>query len=107
MLKTSLRVGAKVTFDPDGVVRAKEITAHGVTGALTAQGEVHFDGLRFQKATASANIAKRDAMPIAIEGQSLAQAWGKFSVVAVPAPHPGEIDVTARAAVNPSGAPGD
>ncbi|HEX4477603.1 MAG TPA: translocation/assembly module TamB domain-containing protein, partial [Polyangiaceae bacterium] len=87
-------VETKVQFDPDGVVRAKEIAAKGVTGAVSGSGEVHFDGLRFQRAKVSLKVDKKDALPVTIEGQSLAQAWGTFDMDAAPAKAPHAIDVT-------------
>ena len=79
-------VRGKVTFEPGGVVRLSDCSADGVTGKLTASALAHLDGMHLVDADAGLDIAKRDAMPLAVEGTEVGTVYGKATVHAAESP---------------------
>jgi translocation and assembly module TamB len=58
-------------------VRLKRLSARGVTGRLTAEGDALLDGLELRAANATVSISKNEKVPITIEGAAIGEAWGK------------------------------
>jgi translocation and assembly module TamB len=73
-------VHGKVHFDPDGVVRLTDFSADGTSGKVEAHGEAHLEGTRFVGATAEVTVAKKDAMPLAVEGTEVGTVYGKIDL---------------------------
>jgi len=71
-------VNAKVTFTPDGVVKLESMSAQGIGGKVTASGTAHVDGTALVGAEATVNIAKKDAMPLDVQGANLGTVYGQF-----------------------------
>ncbi len=71
-------VNAKVTFTPDGVVKLESLSAQGTGGKVTASGMARVDGTALVGAQATVNIAKRDAMPLDVQGANLGTIYGQF-----------------------------
>jgi translocation and assembly module TamB len=87
-------IHADVVLRQDGTLRADNVSAHGLTGTVTATGEATLDGLNLKRAKLSAKVPSGDPFPVSIQGQSFAKASGNFELEAVPAPQKREIDVT-------------
>ncbi len=73
-------VSARATFDPDGVVRIKDVSGEGTTGEFTGSGEIRLDGLEVKSARADFRIPKREPLPLIVEGQALAEIWGRLGL---------------------------
>jgi translocation and assembly module TamB len=71
-------VNAKVTFTPDGVVKLESMSAQGTGGKVTASGVARVDGTALVGAQATVNIAKKDAMPLDVQGANLGTIYGQF-----------------------------
>jgi translocation and assembly module TamB len=71
-------VTAHVVFSPDGVVRLQDASASASAGKATAVGVARLDGTSIVGAEVDLQIAKRDAMPLDVEGTNLGSAYGKL-----------------------------
>jgi translocation and assembly module TamB len=92
-------VRAKATFQPNGVIVADDLYAKGTTGSVRGSAAVRLDGLSLASARADFDIPQKESLPISIEGQVLAEAWGKVHAELTRAPGSGEIDVTVNVPV--------
>ncbi|HSY20647.1 MAG TPA: translocation/assembly module TamB domain-containing protein [Polyangiaceae bacterium] len=77
-------VRAKVAFTPDGVVRLSDVSASGTSGRLTAAGTARLDGTDLLGAEVDVKIAKRDALPVDMQGSDMGTAYGQFAIKAAP-----------------------
>ncbi len=73
-------VTAHVVLTPDGVVRLQDASASATAGKVTAVGVARLDGTALVGAEVDAQILKRDAMPLDVEGSDLGSVYGKFVV---------------------------
>jgi translocation and assembly module TamB len=60
----------------------ERLSARASHGRITAQGSVELDGLAFRDAELDVNIPRGDPLPLAIEGVTVASAWGRLDVSA-------------------------
>ncbi len=77
-------VTSTITFTPDGIVRLSDASALGTSGKVTAAGVARFDGARLVAAEADFKIAKRNAIPVDVQGSDLGTLYGQFAVKATP-----------------------
>jgi translocation and assembly module TamB len=77
-------VRGKVTFTPDGVVRLSDVSASGTSGRVTAAGTARLDGTDLLGAEVDVKIAKRDALPVDLQGSDMGTAYGQFAIKAAP-----------------------
>jgi translocation and assembly module TamB len=73
-------VKARVVLTPDGTVRLQDASASGTSGKLTVAGTAHLDGTALTGAQVDLQIAKRDALPLDLEGTDVGSIYGKVSV---------------------------
>lgn len=76
-------VGADVTFDRSGKIAVHDFRAQGTTGKVKGSASIHVSGYTIDRATADVAIPKRDPLPVAVGGQTVADAWGKFHATLV------------------------
>jgi translocation and assembly module TamB len=67
---------AHIAVTERGRVDITNVSAHGVTGRLTASGKMWVKGLAFEKAEGEVRIAQKEAIPLTLEGVSVGDAWG-------------------------------
>jgi translocation and assembly module TamB len=67
---------AHIAVTERGHVEVSNVAASGVTGRLTASGNMALKGLAFESAEGEVRIAKKEAVPLTVEGVSLGDAWG-------------------------------
>ncbi len=70
-------VRGKVTFEPGGVVRLADLSAAGTGGRLSGSAVAHLAGTRLVDAEAQVRIAKKEAMPLSIEGTEVGTVYGE------------------------------
>jgi len=75
-------VTSKITFTPDGIVRLSDASALGTSGKLTAAGVARFDGTTLVAAEADVKIAKRNAIPVDVQGSDVGTVYGQLAVKA-------------------------
>jgi translocation and assembly module TamB len=73
-------VKGRVVLNQDGTVRLDGAEAHGTVGKVTASGTAKLDGTDLVNAQLTANIEKRDAIPLDAQGTDLGSVYGKFNV---------------------------
>ncbi len=73
-------VKARLDLSPDGTLRLHDVSASATAGKLTAQGTAHLDGTALTQAKVDVDIAKKDAMPLDVEGSDLGSVYGKVAV---------------------------
>jgi len=73
-------VNAKVTLTPDGVVRLESASADGTSGRLTASGVAHLQGSSIVAAEGVLKIAKKEAVPLAVQGAAVGTLYGQIGV---------------------------
>jgi translocation and assembly module TamB len=64
----------------DNQFKLQELSARGLTGRLTATGAAQLDGFALRSAELRASVAKREALPVTVEGAALGDAWGNVRV---------------------------
>jgi translocation and assembly module TamB len=69
---------AKVSINPWGTVRVDDVSADGSTGHFKAWGTAKVDGLAFRSAEGHLRIDRGEALPIAVQGVSMGEAWGSI-----------------------------
>lgn len=85
---------ASLAFRRDGVIEAQRVSARGLSGKIEANGEGRMNGLEFLSARGTVRIGDGDPLPITIEGQALAEGWGKAHVNAVNDTRTGQLQLT-------------
>jgi translocation and assembly module TamB len=70
-------VRGKVTFEPGGIVRLTDLSASGISGRLGGSAVAHLAGTRLVDAEAQVRIAKKEAMPLSIEGTEVGTVYGE------------------------------
>jgi translocation and assembly module TamB len=75
-------VRGKVTFEPGGIVRLADASAEGGSGKVGLSGLAHVAGTELVDANAELTIAKREAMPLAVEGTEVGTVYGKVDLKA-------------------------
>lgn len=81
------KVHAKLTLQPDGVLRLEDVTAYGLSGKLMASAVGRLRGLHLGEARASIRIAKNQPIPLDVGGTEIGEVDGDLDVVATsPAP---------------------
>lgn len=78
-------IQAKVSFNPNGLVKLERASARGFTGRVLAAGSARLDGFTFQTARLKARIPEGEELPLTVEGVSMGDAWGEVEVTAVTA----------------------
>ena len=73
-------VAAHVVFTPEGIVRLQDASASATAGKVTAVGVARLDGTSLVGAEVDLQIAKRDAMPLDVEGSDLGSVYGGLVV---------------------------
>ncbi|HEY8040035.1 MAG TPA: translocation/assembly module TamB domain-containing protein [Polyangiaceae bacterium] len=59
---------ARITLTPDGLIRAQDVSARGVTGKVEAAATARLDGLAFAGARAQLQVSRRDPLPLVVDG---------------------------------------
>jgi translocation and assembly module TamB len=75
-------VKAKVTLTKEGIVQLEDVEARGLSGRLTASGGAHLEGTKLLGANLALRIAKKDAIPLDIQGTNLGSVYGNVAVKA-------------------------
>lgn len=75
-----VRLDASVA--PSGAVTIERLAARALSGRVSARGEAKLDGLMLRTARLVAEIPKNDPLPVMLEGVTVADAWGRFTVEA-------------------------
>jgi translocation and assembly module TamB len=73
-------VKGRVVLNPDGTLRLDGGEAQGIVGKVTASGGAKLDGTDLVSAQLTANIEKRDAIPLDAQGTDIGSVYGKFNV---------------------------
>jgi translocation and assembly module TamB len=71
---------ARVELNPDGRIVVEDASAQGSSGKVSADAWAKLDGMRLVAAHAHVKIPKREPLPIVIEGEPLAEAWGNIAL---------------------------
>ena len=73
---------ATITIEskPDGTIELSDIRAEGTRGRITGAVTAHLDGLRFERADGSFEIAKGQEIPLTLEGVPLGNAYGTIKI---------------------------
>jgi translocation and assembly module TamB len=66
----------------DGTIELSDIRAEGTRGRITGSATAHLDGLRFERADGSFQIAKGQEIPLTLEGVPLGNARGTIKIAA-------------------------
>jgi translocation and assembly module TamB len=75
-------VTAKVVLTPDGIVRLQHAVALGTSGRITVAGTARLDGVELVSAEAVANVAKKEAIPVHLQGSNLGTMYGRIEMKA-------------------------
>jgi translocation and assembly module TamB len=73
-------VKARVVLNQDGTVKLDGAEAQGIAGKVTASGTAKLDGTDLVNAQLTAQIEKRDAIPLTAQGTDIGSVYGKFNV---------------------------
>jgi translocation and assembly module TamB len=66
----------------DGRVQITDVSAGGTTGRLTGSGNLVLRGFDFESGTGQIAVAKKEALPLTLEGVSFGNAWGTLDLSA-------------------------
>jgi translocation and assembly module TamB len=67
---------AHILVTKSGEVTVNDVSASGVSGRLTAAGSMALRGFSFVSAEGTVRVAKKEAVPLTVEGVSLGEAYG-------------------------------
>jgi translocation and assembly module TamB len=70
-------IAANVKLDGENVT-IDEFRAEGTTGKVTGGASLHVSGYTIDRATVNVKVPKSDPLPVAREGETLADVWGTF-----------------------------
>jgi translocation and assembly module TamB len=76
----------------DESVRMEAFEARGLSGRVTANGVARLSGLAFAGATASVKIDRRETIPLEVQGVTLGDVSGEFTLKATPSPDGKRLD---------------
>jgi translocation and assembly module TamB len=71
-----------IASKPDGTIELSDIRAEGTRGRITGSATAHLDGLRFERADGSFEIARGEEIPLTLEGVPLGNARGTIKIAA-------------------------
>ena len=86
-------VQATVDVHEDGTIVVTDVVAHGTTGRIEAKGQAKMNGIAFDNASLAIHVPQRDALPIAIQGVEVGEAFGDINVKAKAIPKGIEVAV--------------
>lgn len=87
-------IKAKIDVAPTQIV-LRDLSAHGVTGALRGNARVEVDQhLTLKQATAELDIPKNQKLPLTVQGVAIGDAWGRVQTRIVSHPDKMEVAIT-------------
>jgi translocation and assembly module TamB len=75
-------VKTKIIMRPWGTWRVLDLEASGVTGRMRASAMAHVDGFQLRDAEGHVRIAKKEEVPLTMQGVAMGSAWGAVDVTA-------------------------
>jgi translocation and assembly module TamB len=85
-------VQARLRMEPGGTVRVDDISTRETSRRLRASAQARLDGLDVREARLELNIKEGDKLPLAIEGESIGQVWGRVTATATMDPQAGRTE---------------
>jgi translocation and assembly module TamB len=86
---------ANVVARGDGKVQITDVSASGTTGRLTGSGSLVLRGFDFESGTGQIAVAKKEPLPLTLEGVSFGEAWGTLDLSAARTdPRTIKVDIT-------------
>ena len=73
-------VGAKLSMDPDGVLRLEQAVAHGLTGTVQAAATARLDGAGLVGARLDVRMPSKDPLPLVFDGVPMGALDGQFTI---------------------------
>jgi translocation and assembly module TamB len=84
---------ARISMKPWGVWNVEELSARGTSGRFTATAQAHVNGFHVQSAEAHLKIARKDKLPLSMQGTALGTAWGQIDAKGAMSPDGKTLDI--------------